>query len=82
VPEDIAVFGEVGLTGEVRPVGQPEARAREAVNLGFSRILLPAENHERVQKANIIANIRRESATPLQLMKAKHLSGAAQMILK
>ncbi|MDQ6996467.1 MAG: DNA repair protein RadA, partial [Mariprofundus sp.] len=58
VADDIAVFGEVGLTGEIRPVGLPEARAREAANLGFSRLLLPAENHERVQKANIIANIR------------------------
>ncbi|MDQ6998177.1 MAG: DNA repair protein RadA [Mariprofundus sp.] len=81
VPEDIAVFGEVGLTGEVRPVGQPEARAKEAVNLGFSRILLPAENHERVQKANIIANMRSDSAKPLVLTAVRHLSEAAQKIL-
>ncbi|RLL50790.1 DNA repair protein RadA [Mariprofundus sp. EBB-1] len=81
VPEDIAVFGEVGLTGEVRPVGQPEARAKEAVNLGFSRILLPAENHERVQKANIIANMRSDNAKPLVLTAVRHLSEAAQKIL-
>ena len=81
VPEDIAVFGEVGLTGEVRPVGQPEARAKEAVNLGFSRILLPAENHERVQKANIIANMRSDNAKPLVLTAVRHLSEAAQNIL-
>ncbi|MDQ6969174.1 MAG: DNA repair protein RadA [Mariprofundus sp.] len=82
VPEDIAVFGEVGLTGEVRPVGQPESRAKEAANLGFSSILLPSENHERVQKANIIANMRRETAMPLKLLQARHLSEAAQQILK
>jgi len=82
VPENIAVFGEVGLTGEVRPVGQPEARAKEAVNLGFSQILLPSENHERVQKANIIATMRGGNATPLLLTAVRHLSEAAQNTLK
>jgi len=81
VANDIAVFGEVGLTGEVRPVGQPEARAREAANLGFSRLLLPSENHGRVQKASIVANIRCETEAPLALTTVRHLSEAAQKIL-
>jgi len=81
VAEDMAVFGEVGLTGEVRPVGQPEARAREAASLGFSRLLLPAENHARVQKANIIANMRSETESPLMLTAARDLSEAAQKVL-
>jgi len=80
VASDIAVFGEVGLTGEIRPVGLPEARAKEAANLGFSRLLLPAENHARVQKANIVANIRSETETPLALTGVRHLSEAAQKI--
>jgi len=80
LPEDIAVFGEVGLTGEVRPVGQAEIRAREAANLGFTQLLLPAENHGRVQKANIVANMRRETAAPLGLTGIRHLSEAAQNI--
>ncbi|MDX8405791.1 MAG: DNA repair protein RadA [Mariprofundus sp.] len=80
VPSDMAVFGEVGLTGEVRPVGQPEARAREAANLGFTRILLPKENHERVQKANIIANMRSDTQSPLTLVPVRHLSEAAQTL--
>ncbi|MFQ5519258.1 MAG: DNA repair protein RadA, partial [Mariprofundus sp.] len=74
VPADIAVFGEVGLTGEIRPVGQPEARAKEAANLGFTQLLLPGENHERVQKANIIANMRSEVPAPLALTAVRHLS--------
>jgi len=81
VPEDIAVFGEVGLTGEVRPVGQAEVRAREAANLGFTRLLLPAENHGRVQKANIVANMRSATEAPLGLTGIRHLSEAAQKIL-
>ncbi len=81
VPEDIAVFGEVGLTGEVRPVGQPEARAREAANLGFGKLLLPTENHERVQKANIVANMRGQTEASLALTAIRHLSEAAQKLL-
>ncbi len=38
------VFGEVGLTGEVRGVRQAERRARAAAQLGFKRCILPATN--------------------------------------
>jgi DNA repair protein RadA/Sms len=41
VPEDIAVFGEVGLSGEVRRVAQAESRLKEAAKLGFRRALAP-----------------------------------------
>ncbi len=40
----IAVFGEVGLTGEVRGAMQASARAREAQALGFKKIIMPASN--------------------------------------
>ncbi|HVF68719.1 MAG TPA: DNA repair protein RadA [Pyrinomonadaceae bacterium] len=39
-----AVFGEVGLTGEVRGAMQAQARAREAQALGFKKIIMPATN--------------------------------------
>jgi DNA repair protein RadA/Sms len=39
-----AVFGEVGLTGEVRGAMQAAARAREAQALGFKKIIMPASN--------------------------------------
>jgi DNA repair protein RadA/Sms len=45
VDRDLVVFGEVGLAGEVRGVGQPELRIREAKKLGFSKCLLPKTNH-------------------------------------
>jgi len=41
VPADMAVFGEIGLGGEVRPVGQRDARLREAAKLGFRSALVP-----------------------------------------
>src|SRR3989454_3351465 len=40
----LVVLGEVGLTGEVRAVGQVEARLREAAKLGVRRCLLPQAN--------------------------------------
>src|SRR4030095_14538956 len=39
-----AVFGEIGLTGEVRGTMQAGARAREAQALGFNKIVMPASN--------------------------------------
>jgi DNA repair protein RadA/Sms len=39
-----AVFGEVGLTGEVRGAMQAQSRAREAQALGFKKIIMPASN--------------------------------------
>ncbi len=41
VPNESVVFGEIGLSGEVRPVGQTDARLKEAAKLGFTRALLP-----------------------------------------
>lgn len=45
-----AVFGEVGLTGEVRGALQAQARAREAHALGFKKIVMPASNTTGLQK--------------------------------
>ena len=39
-----AVFGEVGLTGEVRGAMQASVRAREAQALGFKKLVMPASN--------------------------------------
>jgi len=41
VLEDLAVIGEIGLSGELRSVTQVEKRLREAAKLGFKRVLLP-----------------------------------------
>ena len=42
VPAETVVFGEVGLSGEVRAVSQLEARLKEAQKLGFTRAIIPA----------------------------------------
>jgi DNA repair protein RadA/Sms len=45
-----AVFGEVGLTGEVRGAMQAAVRAREAQALGFKKIVMPASNTAGLEK--------------------------------
>jgi DNA repair protein RadA/Sms len=39
-----AVFGEVGLSGEIRGIPQAALRVREAVQMGFTRVVMPAAN--------------------------------------
>ncbi len=41
LPADLAVVGEVGLSGELRAVSQLPARLNEAAKLGFRRVLIP-----------------------------------------
>ncbi|MDE7168018.1 MAG: DNA repair protein RadA [Clostridia bacterium] len=45
-----AVFGEVGLTGEVRAVSYCEKRVAECVKMGFKKVLVPAKNMKSVLK--------------------------------
>jgi DNA repair protein RadA/Sms len=41
-----AIFGEVGLSGEIRGVPQAALRIREAAQMGFTRLIVPAANAE------------------------------------
>ncbi|MFA6033740.1 MAG: DNA repair protein RadA [Myxococcota bacterium] len=44
IPEDTAIAGEVGLTGEVRAITGADSRIMEAQRTGFSRFVLPKSN--------------------------------------
>lgn len=44
------LIGEIGLTGEVRPVSNIEQRIGEAEKLGFKTAVIPAQNHSRMVK--------------------------------
>jgi DNA repair protein RadA/Sms len=46
---DAAVFGEVGLTGEVRPVSRADLRIAEAIRCGFKKIILPKRNLKEIK---------------------------------
>jgi len=44
LPEKTVAFGEVGLSGEVRPVPNGEERLKEAAHHGFRRAIVPVAN--------------------------------------
>jgi len=47
LPRDLMVFGEVGLSGEIRPVQNGQERLREAAKHGFKRAIVPSGNAPR-----------------------------------
>jgi DNA repair protein RadA/Sms len=67
VPPDRALFGEIGLTGELRAVARPAIRIQEAKKLGFTRVVLPQAN---------IAHLTADERDELVLLGAKDLEQA------
>jgi len=49
IPEGTMVLGEVGLTGEVRAIGQVDNRISESRKMGFTRCLAPESNLQRLR---------------------------------
>ena len=49
IDPEIFVFGEVGLSGEIRAVTQAEARIKEASKIGFKRAVMPIGNSEKIK---------------------------------
>ncbi len=54
LPGELVVWGEVGLTGEVRGVGHSNLRALEAQKLGFGLCILPHGNEEQLSHKTVI----------------------------
>lgn len=67
--ENLVAFGEVGLNGEIRPVPRVLQRVREAVNLGFTSIMIPWAN---------LAELQKESLN-VKLIGVKNLSQAMEV---
>ena len=57
LPQDLMVFGEVGLSGEIRPVPSGQERLKEAVKHGFKRAIIPSANapREKIKGVEVIA---------------------------
>lgn len=53
LPQDLVVFGEVGLTGEIRPVLNGQVRATEAAKQGFKKVIIPKGNLPKQALSNI-----------------------------
>jgi len=50
MPADVAVIGEVALSGDIRPVGHLPLRVAEAARLGYRRILVPPGSAKRLTR--------------------------------
>jgi DNA repair protein RadA/Sms len=70
VAADIALVGEVGLSGELRAVGHLETRLKEAAKLGFKRCLLPDSSQ-----------LKQLKLAPLELVTARSLQEALDAAL-
>ncbi len=65
LPGATVVFGEIGLSGEVRAVSQTEQRLKEAGKLGFERALMPPQRGRRVARSAEVASDEIGSVTEL-----------------
>ena len=55
IPRNMVIFGEVGLTGEVRPVFNGAERLKEAQKQGFKVAIIPKQNQPKTSSLEIIA---------------------------
>ncbi|MDR0503386.1 MAG: DNA repair protein RadA [Treponema sp.] len=58
LPADLAIAGELSLTGEIRPVRRLSGRVKTAANLGFSSLLGPAPENQAVPGLKAADNIK------------------------
>jgi len=63
----VAVFGEIGLAGEVRPAPRGQERLREAAKLGFERAIIPRANQpkQKISGLEVLAVERVDAAVQL-----------------
>ena len=53
VPPETVVFGEIGLSGEVRSVAHTDARLKEAEKLGFTKVVMPKRRGKKTKTGNL-----------------------------
>ncbi len=68
LPSDLIIFGEVGLTGEIRPVQEGQERLKEAKKHGFTKAVIAA------------ANAPRKNPGPLEIFPVTKLSQAIEVL--
>ncbi len=52
--EDLVIIGEIGLTGELRPVSQLDRRIAECVKMGYSKLVVPKDSIKNSKKDGIV----------------------------
>ncbi|MGE4351580.1 MAG: DNA repair protein RadA [Bdellovibrionales bacterium] len=73
MPAEAVVFGEIGLSGEVRRVSQPDLRLKEAAKLGFTQAILPKT--DKTKKSKLPAGLQTTEISRLQELLPLFKSG-------
>lgn len=68
LPRDLLVFGELGLTGELRPVANGQERLREAAKHGFKRAIVPYANRPKERLANMAVHGVKNLSSALEVV--------------
>ncbi len=71
VPAEVMVFGEVGLSGEIRSISQPLIRVKEAHSLGFQTVILPQGN---------LSQLEREGLPEVKLLGVQNVREALKIL--
>jgi DNA repair protein RadA/Sms len=66
LPKDCVIFGEIALSGDIRPAPFADARLKEAAKLGFTRALLPGGT--------------KIAAAPLQVRQVRNVAELASIL--
>lgn len=81
LPDSTVAIGEIGLTGEVRMVGNLESRLKEAVKLGFKNFLIPKANMQSKHWQHIAKSVAEQNAI-LNFMPIQHIRDLAKFFKK
>lgn len=68
LPRELIVFGELGLTGELRPVANGQERLREASKHGFKHAIVPFANRPKERIGNMIIHGVKTLAAALEVV--------------
>ena len=68
LPQDLVVFGEVGLSGEIRPVPSGQERLAEASKHGFKRAIVPFANMPKIAISGMQVSGVKKLADALMLL--------------
>ena len=68
LPKDMVVFGEIGLSGEIRPVPSGVERLREAAKHGFKKAIVP------------VGNVPKETIPNIEIVPVKNISEAMERL--
>ena len=73
IDNDMAIIGEVGLTGEVRNVAMAEKRIIEAEKMGFKKVMIPLVTYNKLEK---------KEKYKIEILPVKNILQAITIIVK